>query len=263
MTITGFRTETTRVNGVDLHVRSAGSGPPLLYLHPAFGFQDAVPFFQPITERYRVIAPDHPGFGSSGTPEWLRSIADLAYSYLEFLQEHDLHDVRIIGSSLGGWIAAEMAVRDPSRISGLVLLAPAGLRVKGVESGDIFLWTRAELAENLYAEPELARAILKAEPDPASVEVELKNRYTAARVAWEPRLFNPELARWAHRIRMPTLLLWGENDRVLPPAYAEAWTSRLPNIIHSVVPHCGHLPEIEAGKIAADHILTFLARAGS
>src|SRR6267142_3253409 len=119
------------------HLRRGGSGEPLLYLHGASGAPAIMPFMEQLAARFDVLVPEHPGYGLSDEPQWLENIHDAAYFYLDFLRYLGLSDVHIVGSSMGGWIALEMAVRDTSRIKSLVLVGPAGIAAPGVQPADI------------------------------------------------------------------------------------------------------------------------------
>lgn len=233
------------LNGARIHLRRAGSGAPLLFLHGAAGVTAWLPYFDELAKTRTLLIPDHPAFGESDTPDWLFGIGDLAYFYLDFIEHLGLRSLDIVGHSLGGWIAAEIAARNAAALRSLTLMAPAGVRVKGVLSGDLFMWSAEERAHNLFHTPALAAGMLAALPDPAQLRVQLKNSYGAARLGWQPRLFNPELQRWLHRIKIPVQLIWGEDDRVLPVAFAQAWTGSLPQARLAKLARCGHLPHVE------------------
>ena len=146
---------------------------------------------------------------------------------------------------MGGWIAAELAARNHRSLRTLTLVAPAGIHVQGVQVGDIFLWSKEELARNLFHDQKLAEAMLREEPSQEELEVQMKNRLTMAKLTWQPRLHNPHLAKWLHRISLPTLVLWGAEDKVIPPQYGAAFRDLIPNARLEFLPQCGHLPQIE------------------
>ena len=118
------------VDGCRISLRRGGSGPPLLFLHGASGAPAILPFMEKLAQRFEVLVPEHPGYGLSDEPAWLDNIHDVAYFYLDFLKSLNLQKTILIGSSLGGWIAMEMAVRDTSRIKSLVLVSPAESRAR-------------------------------------------------------------------------------------------------------------------------------------
>ncbi len=236
------------VAGCATHVLRGGSGPPLVYLHGARGGGVWHPFMERLARRFEVIAPEHPGFGRSDTPDWFDNIHDVAYFYLSFVRELGLRGVHLVGSSLGGWIAAEVAVRSTERLAGLTLVGSAGIRVKGVPRPDTFLWTAEEATRNLFHDQALAERALAGEPDEAEIERQLKNRFAVARLAWAPRFFDPHLEKWLHRIDVPTLVLWGREDKLMPPAHAERFASLIPGARLELFERCGHLPQIEQAE---------------
>ncbi len=247
-----------RVRDITVRMMRDGQGAPLLYLHGANGPPPWSAFFERLAERHDVLMPEHPGFGTSDNPPWLRNIADLAMYYLDFLDGLGVEKVHLVGHSLGGWVAEELAVRNATQLASLSLLAPAGVRVKGIVSGDNFIWAPDETARNLFYDQKFAEAMLARPPTEEEADILLTNRFMAAKYGWEPRWFNPALERWLHRIKVPTLIIWGENDRLLPSAYAKVWGERVPNARVEIIPRCGHLPQIEQADTAAKLILGFL-----
>jgi pimeloyl-ACP methyl ester carboxylesterase len=233
------------VDGCRTHLRRGGSGQPLLYLHGASGAPAIMPFMEQLAARFDVLVPEHPGYGLSEEPEWLENIHDAAYFYLDFLRHLGLSDVHIVGSSMGGWIALEMAVRDTSRIKSLVLVGPAGVAAPGVQPADIFLMPPEELVRSLFHDQKLAEQRLAEPVTPESLDIALKNRHTTARLAWEPRLHDPFLPKWLHRIDVPVKIIWGAEDRILPVAFAHQFKKYLPHAQLHIVAGCGHLPQAE------------------
>jgi len=243
--MTGESKQQTLVGDVSVLLRKAGDGKTALFLHGAGGVAEWAPFMQLLSQEHQLLVPDHPWYGESASPEWLESVSDLAFFYLDFLAEQNLTDVHLIGNSLGGWIAAEMAIRDTRRLASLTLLAPAGIHLNGVPKGDIFLWSPEETVRNLFADEALAEMVLAQVPDETQLDILLKNRLATARYAWEPRLYNPDLHKWLHRIDIPTLILWGDSDRIFPSVYADAFANAIPGSRMEVFENCGHLPQVE------------------
>lgn len=233
------------VDGCRTHLRRGGSGEPLLFLHGASGAPVVLPFMEKLAARFDVLVPEHPGYGLSGEPEWLENIHDAAYFYLDFLKKLDLKNVVVVGSSMGGWIALEMAVRDTSRIKSLVLVGPAGISAPGIQPADVFLMPPEEIIRNLFFDQRLAQARLAEPLTPEALDIALKNRHTTARLAWEPRLHDPFLPKWLHRIDVPVKIVWGREDRILPVAFAEHFKRLIPGAEIHVIPDCGHLPHAE------------------
>jgi pimeloyl-ACP methyl ester carboxylesterase len=233
------------VNGCKTELRRGGEGEPMLFLHGAGGNAGWLPFMEKLSEKFDLIAPSHPGFGESDTPDWLDNIEDVAYFYLGLLEKLDLKDVHVVGSSLGGWMACEIAVRDRARIKSLTLVSSAGVLVKGEPMGDIFIWSPEELIRNLYHAPAFAEAHLAMPVDDEAADIALKNRFSSARLAWSPRFHNPQLRKWFHRVTVPTQLIWGDDDKIFPLAYAHEFKTLLPHAELQVFSGCGHLPHIE------------------
>lgn len=255
-------TDKVLVGDTQVTLRKCGKGKPILFLHAAGGVMDWLPFFDRLAEVGELWVPDHPGWGTSDNPKWIKSIPDLAMFYLDFLDEVAPGQVfDVVGHSLGGWIAAEIAVRNASRIRSLSLIAPAGIRVKGVPVGDNFIWTNAEIAKNYYFSEALQERSLAVERTEEQLEQMLKNKFSFAKHAWHPRLFNPDLEKWLHRIKVPTQVIWGREDRLIPAAYAQAWQSNIPGSQVTILPECGHLPTVEKCDEVAAQIARFIGAA--
>jgi pimeloyl-ACP methyl ester carboxylesterase len=248
-----------KVRDVNVRMLRGGSGPPLVFLHGANGLPVWLPMFDLLARQFEVFVPEHPGFGTSDSPAWMRNIGDLAMYYLDFLDGLGPYQVHLVGHSLGGWTAAELAVRNSSRLATLSLLAPAGIRVKGVPSGDNFIWGPEEHVRNLYHDQAHADRILAAPVTDEQADIMLTNRFSAAKFGWEPRWFNPSLERWLHRIKAPTLVLWGKNDKLFPSAYAARWGERIAGSRVAIIPDCGHVPTIEKPEATAREIVRLYA----
>ena len=248
--------------GTAVRARRAGAGPAVLFLHGARGWPPWLPFFERLAERYALTVPEHPGFGASDDPSWLRDVSDLAMYYLDVLDRHFSAPVHVIGHSLGGWTATEVAVRNTGRVASLTLLAPAGIRVKGVPPGDNFIWSPEEGVRSTFYDQSLAEARLKETPaSEAELDIDLQNKLAAVKFGWAPRWLNPNLEKWLHRITVPVQIIWGREDGLLPSAYAELWRQHLPEAKVSIIEACGHSPHIEHTDRVADAVLAFLSGA--
>jgi pimeloyl-ACP methyl ester carboxylesterase len=203
--------------------------------------------------------PDHPGFGRSETPPWLQSIHDLAYFYLQYLDELGVEKVDVVSHSLGAWIALEMAVRNCNALRTLTLISAAGIHLKGVKRGDLFMRAPDVVLRGMVASPELAEELVKRVA--ADQEIELKNRYGIARVGWHPPMYNPELAKWLHRVACPVQIIWGREDAMLPLEYAHELKRLIAGARLEVLSGCGHLPHLEQPKQTASAILSFIEQA--
>jgi pimeloyl-ACP methyl ester carboxylesterase len=256
----GDTTQAIDVLNCTVNYRRHGAGPTLLYLHGSGGVSAWTPWMARLAERFDVIVPDHPGFGASDTPAWFDNIHDIAYYYLDFIKALGLTNVHVLGHSLGGWIAAEIAVRNTSALRSLSLLAPAGLRVPGVERVDVFLLAPEDIPRAVYYDQSFADAILARPKTDEQVDLDLKNSFSFARLAWQPRLYDPHLEKWLHRIDIPTQLLWGDTDRIVPTAHAAEFKRLIPQASVEIFERCGHVPQVEQTEVFLRAVTTFIER---
>jgi pimeloyl-ACP methyl ester carboxylesterase len=243
------------IDGCTLHVRRAGSGTPILYLHGAQGIGKWGPCFDRLAEHHELLIPDHPGFGASQPRGPVEEVADLAYVYLDFIEQQGLKDVHVVGHCIGGWAALEMAVRSPASVACLTLVNSAGIHVPGVLLGDFFMATSDRVHELLFADTKRGRALLDDEIAAFDGAAFHANRVMAARLSWSPRLFDPKLERWLRRIKAPTSVIWGDANKVLPLAYGEALAQKIPGAKFTVLNNCGHLAHLEQPVALAGAVL--------
>jgi pimeloyl-ACP methyl ester carboxylesterase len=256
-------TPTLVVNGTRIDMIERGSGRPLLFLHPENGIEPALAAIDALAKDARVIAPTHPGFGRSELPKGMRSVDDLSYFYLDLLDQLDLRDVTVVGVSLGAWIAAEVAVKSTNRLSKLVMANAVGIKVGDREARDIvdvFALTEKEFIDIAYCDPAVGTRDYKALPD-AEVLAAARAREATARFAWNPYFHNPRLKSRLHRIRIPTLFLWGTHDRMLSESYGRAYCAMIPGARFEMIERAGHFPHQEQPKVLAEKVLAF-AEAG-
>jgi pimeloyl-ACP methyl ester carboxylesterase len=231
---------TQTVEGTEVRVMRRGSGPPLLFLHGGDAFATWQPFMDLLAQRFDVIVPDHPGFGESATPAWLDTIGDLAHFYRAFIDALALTDVTLAGHGIGGWIAAELALRDTDDLRALVLVDAAGLPL-AVDGIDTFMCSPDEIRRASYKDVGRAPAL-----DDAQRAQIPKNALMTARLAWTPRFYDPQLAKWLHRLRLPTLVVWGADDAIFPAGQAAAFAGAIAGARSAVIPDTGHLPHLES-----------------
>jgi pimeloyl-ACP methyl ester carboxylesterase len=255
------REEALSVGGVDVHAWVGGQGEPLLVLHGAGGNRGFTRSIATLAERYTVWAPTHPGFGRSGDAEWMEGIDDLARFYLWFIDAAGLGRPHVLGHSIGGWTAAEMAVMSPGSLGRLVLVAPAGLKPEAGEILDIFYYPLPKLRELTVHDPANIPewdALFATPATAADEEIAVRNREMTARLTWKPYMHNPRLERFLPRVSNPTLLIWGREDRIVPVVCGEQYRKLLPRAALTVLEHCGHLPPIEQPEAFARLVLDFL-----
>ena len=257
------REETIRVGGIDVHTLIGGSGPPLLVLHGAGGNRGWRRWMAQVGERFTIYAPTHPGFGRSGDAEWMEGIDDLARFYLWFLDTVKLPRAHVLGHSIGGWTAAELATMNPGVVDRLVLVAPAGLKPETGEILDVFFYPPAELLTYTVHDPATVpewAELYGQPPTPAELEIATRNREMTARLTWKPYMFNPRLDRFLPRVTAPALIVWGREDQIVPAICGEQYRRALPQATLSVLDKCGHLPPIERPDEFATLVLDFLTR---
>ena len=250
------------VDGARLELTERGAGSPLLFLHAENGIEPAAAAIAELAKNARVIAPTHPGFGRSELGKGMRSVDDLSYFYLDVLDQLDLRDLTVVGVSLGAWIAAEIAVKSTARMARLVMANAVGIKVGDRETrdiADIFALTEPEFLDIAYCDPIVGRRDYKALPD-GEVLAAARAREATARFAWSPYFHDPRLKSRLHRIRIPTLFLWGTHDRMLNEAYGRAYCAAVPGARFETIERAGHFPDHEQPKAFTDKVMAFADR---
>jgi pimeloyl-ACP methyl ester carboxylesterase len=253
-------TERLEVHGIDLEILRCGAGHPILLLH---GFQTVDPearFLELLGRHGEIIAPSAPGFGHSPRPKDFDTVYDLMHLYLAMLDGVPARKVSLIGLSFGGWLAAEIAVACSHRLDKLVLVDPVGIKVSGPDTPDILdIFNRSpdEVRQNSWHEPERCAPDFNAMSDAALVTY-ARNREALCLYAWQPYMYNPQLPRWLGRIKLPTLLLWGESDGIVTPDYGRAYSRLIPGSRFELIERAGHHPEIEQPETFVERVARFL-----
>lgn len=257
------RTVAVRKGMFGTRVIEDGEGPPLLYLHGVDGVRPGDPFVARLAQSHRVVAPLLPGYGDSSGTENLRDIHDLIYYQLDLLDALGLRGLPLVGHSLGGMVAAEIAAVQPGRVTALVLIDAFGLWNSQYPVADFFAMDPKSLAEATYfdAQSPIAHAAAATpENNEAYIAFALeraKSLATAAKYLWP--LPNRGLADRAHRISAPTLVLWGEGDKIAPPQYAQAFKDLIPQAEVDIIKRAGHLPQVEQLDVTTAAIDRFIA----
>jgi pimeloyl-ACP methyl ester carboxylesterase len=247
------------IRGILIEIVDRGSGRPLLFLHPGIGIDPAAPVLDRLAAGARLIAPSHPGFGRSALPRGFTTIDDLAYFYLDLMDTLDLRDAIVVGVSLGAWIAAEIATKSTARIARLVLADAVGIRVSEdpevSDIADVFAMPEKDFVALAFRDP------AKGTRDPAAPEAALvaqaRNLEATARFAWSPYMHDPKLKGRLHRVDVPTLVLWGAQDRIVTPDYGRAYAAALPDARFALIEQAGHFPHIEQPDEFARQVLSF------
>mgnify|MGYP001161416161 FL=1 len=247
----------------EAEVLKDGSGPPLLYLHGAIGQKGWAPFLDALAQKFTVYAPYLPGYSKSNGLDKLDDVADLTLYQFELMDALGLAKAHVVGHFLGGMIAAEMAAYSPSYVDRLVLAAPAGTWRSSDPVADLLSMTANELQDNLWSS---ASSSMSLSPADFEANARLKSELAADRMQdltaagkflWP--IPDRGLKRRAYRIKAPTLVLWGENDRIIPPVYAEDFSGLVAGSQVSIMPNAGHLLMIERAEVFASSVVDFLS----
>jgi len=253
---------TVEVSAGPVEVTRGGEGPPVVYMHSSLGDTWWGSWCDELDRT--VYIPAHPGFAGSGGYGSIDDMEDLVFHYDELFDALGLDTFALVGQSLGGWIAAEYAVRWPRRVDRLVLVGAAGLRVEGAPVPDMWRQRPPELAELLFADPNQPLALMmrsfdRSDPPPEDVLLPfVQAQQTTARLAWNPYLHDPKLPRRLGRVTCPSLVVWGAEDRFVPIAHGEEYARLLPEARLVRVEGAGHLPLMErpaeAGRAIREHL---------
>ena len=258
----GFTEEFVEVGGSRVHMLKGGSGEPLLLLHGAGGNSGWLRYVQALADQFTVYVPSHPGFGHSDRPEWLESIPDLASFYTWFLEQTGLEGIRAIGFSMGGWLAAEMAVMCRHAFSKLLLVNPAGIKPEQGEIADIFIISPAQVTELMFHDPQQAPEydqLYGQAPTPEEIELAERNREMSVRLCWKPYMYDPRLPGLLSRVRVPARIVWGREDRFVPMECGRLYQKAISGSDLVVIDNCGHLPQVEKPGEFVKAALEFLA----
>jgi pimeloyl-ACP methyl ester carboxylesterase len=252
------RTNVT-IAGCEIELHDSGSGTPLLFLHPGSGFVPADPYVSLLSAQRRLVAPSHPGFGTSALPGWIDSVDDIAHLYLELMDQLDLRKVDVIAGSVGGWIAAEMATKSPERFGKLVMVGPVGVKtgpVNELDIPDIYVLPPSDVPKLMFHDPSKQPGLDSFSDEELTVQA--RNRETLALIVWEPYMHNPKLPHRLHRVTSPTLFVRGESDGLVSQSYLESYARLIPGARTATIPEAGHSPQLEQPQAFARLILEFL-----
>jgi pimeloyl-ACP methyl ester carboxylesterase len=247
----------------------AGRGVPLLLLHGPTPLAADLPFIGALSEHAEIIAPSHPGFGGSPRAADFDSMYDLVHLYLEVLEHLPYDRLVVLGLSFGGWLAAELASMCSHKVRALILVDAVGVKLGARDERDIthlFNTPPAELEARAWDDPArrprgpfgLGWQMHVEEMTEDELGLLARSWDALCLYAWRPHLYNPRLKAWLHRIRVPTLVLWGASDRIVSPGYGRAYGELIPGARFEVIARAGHHPELEQPEAAASAIAAFL-----
>ena len=248
------------VRGKRTQITIGGSGPALLYLHSAGGEVEWTRFHEMLAQYFTVYLPAHPGFGDSRGLEDIHSITDYAWHYVDLLDVLELETVPVVGFSLGGWTAMELAILRPERISKMLLVNSAGIRISDAPMGELFSDDIEKLKSLLFYDPN-SPVIEEAMPlsyEDNRILMWLKAREATARVGWNPYLHNPRLPDHLFRIPCPVRILWGNDDHLLPVETGKFLVDALPNATLEIFEKTGHMLPYEQAERFVEEVRNFL-----
>ncbi|OAI40277.1 hypothetical protein AYO38_06065 [bacterium SCGC AG-212-C10] len=255
-TATATHTEQTiQVAGKNVRLLQGGTGPAAVFLHHSTGNPGWMPIFEQLAAKFSLTVPDLPGYGQSERPEWARDARDIATLTNRILDRLDLQNVTLIGAGLGGFIAAEMAAANQSRLSKLVLIGAAGLQPAEGEIADQMLVDFEEYVKAGFRDDATYETIFGHTADDAIKSLWDFSREMTARITWKPYMFSRRLAPVLGEIEVPALIIWGGNDRVVPIACAQQYANGLANAKVETIAGAGHLVELEEPEKVASLIV--------
>ncbi len=241
--------ETRPVAGVELHLKKGGSGDPLLLLTDEIGHLGTLRYQEELAQDYTVYIPSHPGFGPTPRLDWIMNMRDLAGWYLMALEELGIGQVNIIGFSLGGWLAAEMATMDPKQFNRLALVGALGVLPPEGYIYDVFLEVPGNCITTCFHDPESVpefKEILPDQPAPEQAQAWEIAREEACRLGWKPYMYYPGLPNLLPRLKdLPTMIVWGREDEFVPLSAGRLYHQSIPGSRLEVLDNCGHMPQVE------------------
>ena len=238
-----FQRESLTVNGVKIVMLTAGAGDPLLYFHGAG--THPFDFAEPWAEHFKVMIPYHPNWGESADAPEMDTVNDYMLHYLELIDQLKIDRAHIVGFSMGGRFAATFGYEHRRRVNKLVLVAPAGLNVPEHPTADLAKIPPGEIFSYLAEDVNVILKHLPADPSDEFIAGRQREAASFARLL-QSGLISPKFPRWLHRLTMPTLIVWGEKDRIVPVGQVDSWTRLIPGSIVKRFPRAGHLVLDEA-----------------
>lgn len=255
-----IRRQTLRLQDARLQVERRGRGRPLLLIPGEEVYEPDLALVDGLAKKFEVIIAWPPGYGRSTLPPSIHDMDDVSYLYLDLLDRLDLKGVTVMGFSLGGWIAAEMATKSCARLKRMVLTCPFGIKIGGPydrDIADIYFLPFDEVKRRRFHDPANDPRELTKLSDRAAFAV-ARHRETTALLCWEPYFHNPSLKHRLNRISVPTLLVWGASDGIVTPDYGKAYAKLIPGAKMKTIPRAGHLPHVERPEAFMKAVAGFL-----
>lgn len=256
--------EFIEVAGANIHLLKGGQGKPLVMFHSVEGSLGWRRYHDQLAQHCTVYAPTLPGFGQSERPDWVESFFDLSRFSLWLLQELGLEKASLAGNFIGGWLAAEMAVMSPPSVDKLVLIDAAGIQPQRGEITDIFLHGLEGTRQLSYFDPKQIPEydeLFGTKPSKEEREIRTQNQETLVRYCWKPYMYDRSLPSLLPRLRMPTLIIWGRDDQIVPLECGQLYQQAIPGARLEILPECGNCPPLEKPEAVSQLISSFVQAA--
>lgn len=255
-----WASSTIEAGGTKLHVMRAGRGRPVLVLHHETGTLDNLPFYDALAANHAVIVPHHPGYSRSERPDWMRSVRDIAVVYRGLLSELKVAKPALVGLGFGGWIAAEMATMAPADLSHLVLVGAMGIKPPQGDILDLAVTGYMDYARAAFHDQKAFDRVYGAEPSVDQLEMWDICREMSFRIAWKPYMYSQTLPYLLKTMRAPALIVWGDDDKVVPISAGKRYLESLPDAHLEIVRSCGHAVDMEQPEALAKLVINFIGR---
>ncbi len=239
--------QTLKIEDAEIEVLRLGAGPPIVLLESEEQLERDLPFVAELAKSHDIIIPSPIGFGRSNRPDWVTNMDDISYLYLDMLRLLNISKATLVGFSLGGWIAAEMATKNDTHFKNLILVDPYGVKHGGPTDSDIAdIWVlpQAEVTRRKWCDPANGKRDFASMPE-EQLYIIARNTETFAKYCWNPYMHNPKLKKRLHGITIPAHLIWGAQDGIVDVAYGEKYRAAIPGATMTIIPEAAHLPHIE------------------
>jgi pimeloyl-ACP methyl ester carboxylesterase len=258
-----YTDELIAVAGASIQMLKGGAGDPLLLLHGAAGNPGWLPYHRALARQFTVYAPSHPGYDRSSRPDWISTMNDMAHFYRQLIEELGLAPVHLVGFSMGGWLAAEVAAMCPAYLKSLVLVDAAGIKPEVGEIAEILMVSQDVAKKLRFYDPTQVPdhdALVNRQLTPEEEVALWRNREMTSRLCWKPYFHNPKLPAYLRGVKVPTLIVWGKYDAIIPLNCGELYHQALPGSTLHVIDRCGHSPALEKPQEFLSVVQDFLSR---
>ena len=249
--------EFLEVVGIKTQVLKGGSGAPLIVLHGGGANEGWLSYHEALSQHFAVYVPSHPGYNGTEQPGWINTVTDVAHFYLGFMEALGLEQVSLMGFSLGGWIAAEIAAVCPPKLKGLVLVDAVGVKPRTGEIAEVMMVSPQQVQNLVYYD--MSKAPDFNDLTQEGRDVLWRNREMTSRLAWKPYMHNPSLPEYLKFVRVPSLIVWGRHDGIVPLNCGEIYHEVLQGSTLHIIEECGHIPQLEKPDEFLEVTLDFLS----